>query len=324
MKSVIFLALTLTACGARARVDLTEEPTPTPTEPTDTPTSPSASELVRTIDEPCAFGAGAGHLVWIDAATHAVNVARAVPGSTAKHLGNAAGTCALAVLGTRFCFGDAAGSLTCMDVDGAEMDIHGERRASDPVRAIDLGRGPGLIFARRRTVYGRLYEDTFTTTTTTADVVGVAGDWEPSPDDGVELAVTTVNALQRISYGETKPISIAPSLAVSALHYSAYLVLGADGELRTVHAHDGLTRDLGLAGVQAFAHSDRTQGDNLVVAREGQIVAMNAQLYFEPKVSRSRVVAPANGDVVSIALDDADIVWATRGGEIRRAKREIE
>lgn len=318
MKKASFLALLLLGCGARV-----DEPViaPPPVEPT--PTSPTDSGLLRAEPEVCAFGAGAGHLVWIDAATRRVRVARATPGSAARELGTASSaTCALAVRGTRFCFGDSYGGLTCMSVDGANYESHGERRPKDPVRTVDLGRDRGLVFGRSRTVYGRFdFEETLTTKTVAGDIVATVGDFEPSPDDGVELAVVTRDQLLRID-GIGAAVPIAAPVAVRALHYSAYLVLGEDGALRTVNAGDGRTTTLDLGGfVSAIAVDDRWSGENLVAARDGQIVAANGQLYFEPKLSDLRVVADTGGDVLSIAIDEDRILWATRGGELRSAKR---
>jgi hypothetical protein len=334
MKSTIFLVLSLTACGARVDTPLQEPAETSPIDPidsvappTDSKPSTSPSELLRTENELCAFGAGAGHVVWIDAATRKVNVARAPAGSAARALGTASReTCALAVFGTRFCFGDAGGSLTCMNVDGTALEVHGERKATDPVRAIEVGSSRSLVFARRRTVYGRFGEEaSFNAKTVDQDIVAVAGDFEPSPDDGVELAAATTSALHRISFGETKPVAIAAPVAVRALHYSSYLVLGVDGMLRSVHANDGTTTELEIgSGIQAIVHSDNSDGENLVIVRDGQIVAMHGTLYFDPKVSNRRTVAPAAGDVVSLALDEDQILWATRAGEIRRATRKVE
>lgn len=316
MKRALCFALLLPACGARY-----QEPPPPVTDPPAT-VAPTDAALLRSEPPICAFGAGAGHLVWIDAETKHVKAARAVAGSRARTVGIAAHTCALSVVGTRLCFGDSAGSLTCLSVDGGNHEILGERRAADPVRTVDLGRGRGLIFGRSRSVYGRFdFEESLTSRTFDADVVATAGDFEPSPDDGVELAVATTKELRRFSDGRGVPVT-AP-IAVRALEYSAYLVLSADGSLRAMTVgYEPRSSAVELGGfVHAFAHDEHTSGENLVAAVEDRIVAASGQLYFEPRLSPLRVVAPAGGEVVSLAIDDDEILWATRAGEIRRVKR---
>jgi hypothetical protein len=313
MKPYCLLFALALGCGARVDAPVGEPP-PATTPPT------SASELLRTENPMCAFGASAGHLVWIDATTKQVSVARANPGSAARVLGIAADTCALAVKGTRFCFGDSGGSLSCMNVDGSAYEIHGDRLTTDPVRSVDLGPDRGLIFARRRTVYGRLYDASFDVRTMPNEIVATAGDFEPSPDDGVEWAVLTRNALQRMSYGESAPVAVSAPIAVRALQYSSYLVLSSDGVLSRVHAGDGGSAPLDLGSVQRFATRDRWDGENLVVARAGEIVAVEGRLFFEPHIEKTRVVVPTEGDVVAIALDEDEILWATTAGEIRRAR----
>ena len=73
-----------------------------------------------------------------------------------------------------------------------------------------------------------------------------------------------------------------------------------------------------------MSYADRFQGENLLVARDGEIVAAHAELFFAGKVTALRVVAPTEGEVVSLAIDEDEVLWATRAGEIRRAKRKIE
>ena len=206
------------------------------------------------------------------------------------------------------------------------------------MRAVEVGPDLGLVYARRNAAYGRLYDAKFVETRLVDTVVAVAGDFDPTPDDGTELVVATRSKLRRISSGESDDVALdAPtSIALRATQYSAYLMLGIDGTLRhaTLRASAPAPVTIGLAfPVTAFVHDVHADGaarENLYVARPSsgagadEIVAVRAKLYFEPAIIGQRVLASAQGTVSGLSIDGEDLLWATRSGALRRARRRIE
>lgn len=338
---VLSLSVTTVACGGRVNTAL--EPsaddagTAARADTGPSEASPQSSfETLRTdLGEACAFGAGAGYVVWIDK-TRSVRSARAEVGSSVRTLGRVPDSfCALSVYGTRVCFGDAIGGLSCVNVDGTSYRkvAPGGPADRDPVRAVSVGPEFDVVYARGRAAYGSRsaepYFGDLSKLELAGDAVAVAS-----------FAVATSNTIQRIPDSEPRfwptiewlfPSIVAMRAAsfetdpVVGYNPEGVVVLGIDGAIRYVKLGDPkpeLIR-LVLDDVKAFVNDDRHDAENFFIAggARSEIVAFRARL--PTMMLARRVLAEAQGAVVGLAIDGDHVLWATDAGAVRRVRRLV-
>jgi hypothetical protein len=290
-------------------------------------TAPGTITLRSDVPGVCALAAGGGRAVWIRRDSGFVAAARAEPFASITPLGRANPTyCALAMSdATRACFGNDEGALDCANTDGSSPKQLSPAMELDPIRALAFG-DSGSIYARRRTVVWTMFGAS-EMRTLDEDAVAVAGDFDPVPDDGTELAVASSRMIESLTRKSRLPADDG-ILAMRGLDYNHWLILDSKRALAVLgEIEPGLpgSTPLPIGGaVQAFAYAG-PRGENLYVAHDegGTTVidAYQATLFFGVKLGAPRRVVRESADVVALAIDAGYIVWATSDGRLVRADR---
>lgn len=279
------------------------------------PTAPLRDDL----DAPCAFGAAGTSLAWIDGARR-VRAAAIARGAKAIDLGRSGARCALSVADDRVCFGDDREGVTCVSADGTRR-VEEVPPGAQPVAAVQAGEGKALAYARGRLAFVRHYfETSFSELRFDAPVETLAGDFDPTPDDGFGFAATDVNTFRR---GVDTTAHLArPLHALAALDYERYLGLDDLGGLVWTQAVDpgidvvsALPRPGGAIRAMAVGKHPRL----LVLVEVGAQVSIVAhpRPSFEAKLGPAQSIAhDQDPTTFAVALTPDQVLWATRTGKV--------